>query len=106
VLKPQLPESLPTGREVGVLFGDRVDSLGKVKMKDDQTCLGCRFFVRSVDAVHGGLGYCQRYAPRPKLLPEWNDLRVVWPLVDRDDSCGEWEEKEGEGYRALVGGAE
>ena len=93
----------PNFREVGVLFGVRVDSLGKVKMKDDQTCLGCRFFVRSGDAVHGGLGYCQRYAPRPKLLPEWNDLRVVWPLVDRDDSCGEWEEKEGEGYRALIG---
>ena len=65
---------------------------GKVKMKDDQTCLDCRFFVKSGDAVHGGLGYCQRYAPRPKLLPEWNDLRVVWPLVDRDDSCGEWED--------------
>lgn len=79
---------------------------GKVKMKDDQTCLGCRFFVESGDAVHGGAGYCQRYAPRPKLHSEWDDSRAVWPLVDRDDSCGEWEEKEGEGYKALVGAGE
>jgi len=52
------------------------------------------------------LGYCQRYAPRPKLYKDWNDLRVVWPLVNRDDCCGEWEEKERVGYKALVGGAE
>jgi len=73
-------------------------------MKDDQTCLGCRFFVRSGEPVHSELGYCQRYAPRPKLHRSgWADLTAVWPLVDRDDSCGEWEEKEGEGYKALVG---
>ena len=65
---------------------------GKVKMKDDQICVGCRFFVKSRDAVHGELGYCQRYAPRPQLYKEWNDLRAVWPLVQRDDCCGEWED--------------
>ena len=79
---------------------------GKVKMKDDRICFDCRFFVKSGDAVHAGLGYCQRYAPRPKLYKDWNDLRAVWPLVNRDDCCGEWEEKERVGYKALVGGAE
>lgn len=101
----------PNFREVGVLFGVRVDSLGKVKMKetkDDQTCLGCRFFRKTDDAVHAGLGYCQRYAPRPRMykvvfITNDIDRMAVWPLVQRDDSCGEWEGKEGEGYRALIG---
>ena len=83
---------------------------GKVKMKeikDDQTCLGCRFFRKTDDAVHAGLGYCQRYAPRPKMykvvfITNDIDRMAVWPLVQRDDSCGEWEGKEGEGYKALV----
>jgi len=78
------------------------------EIKDDQTCLGCRFFRKTDDAVHAGLGYCQRYAPRPKMykvvfLTNDIDRMSVWPLVQRDDSCGEWEGKEGEGYKALVG---
>jgi len=84
---------------------------GKAKMKDDQTCLGCRFFVESRDAVHAGLGYCKRYAPRPRMykvvfITNDIDRMAIWPLVQRDDSCGEWEEKEGVGYKALVGAGE
>jgi len=75
-------------------------------MKDGETCRWCRFFLESGDVSYEGQGYCHRYAPSPKLFDCWIDRTAVWPLVGTSDFCGEWEEKEGEGYKALVGGAE
>lgn len=54
----------------------------------NQHCGNCRFY---------GEHECHRYAPRPKMFGEFNspgtgeDEITVWPTLDEDDWCGEWE---------------
>lgn len=65
-------------------------------------CTGCRFFHRdfnryfSPEQLEGmEIGYCMRNAPQPgyqKLgTGEDRTFHVVFPLVDEDACCGEFE---------------
>ena len=65
---------------------------------EEGTCATCKYF-RDVDGL---IGQCHRYAPRPGFYQQvvapatstvdaMNTCQAVWPEVDGDDGCGEWE---------------
>ena len=49
-------------------------------------CLSCRFF-ESRYSEDNTLGYCRRYPPRGfgRMIADW-----AFPMVRRNDWCGEW----------------
>lgn len=64
------------------------------------TCESCKYY-REVDEMTRQ-GQCHRYAPRPGffqlIFAPVNNIeeadsaaQAVWPEVDGDDGCGEWE---------------
>jgi hypothetical protein len=62
----------------------------------DGGCKGCGLFVAKSQRLQemadgkGEVGECRRYPPsRSRFVGniEWQD---VWPIVRRDDWCGEW----------------
>ena len=67
-------------------------------MTTEDRCETCCHFKRHtrVDREVGGevnlpTGDCRRRSPRARLSPNGRDvLPGVWPLVRRDDGCGEW----------------
>lgn len=58
-------------------------------------CADCRFFNNGEE---GMLGECRRHAPGAHLVqcgatPGGIDMIAIWPLIDPEDWCGEYEEK-------------
>lgn len=54
-------------------------------------CFDCDHFF-----YNGESGECRRYAPKPKEYAEGPVIKAVvpsWPLVEKDDWCGEYSER-------------
>ena len=54
--------------------------------QDQQQCGGCRFYKFCT---------CRRHAPLPLSSTELLEPYGWFPLMDEDDWCGEWEQREG-----------
>ena len=52
-----------------------------------QSCGNCRFSSGTAGIVH-----CLRHAPRVLFDKDW-DLVNVWPRMDAEEWCGDWEGK-------------
>jgi len=60
-------------------------------------CGNCRYWKTSKYADTNDLGWCQRHAPKPRVLftdeedDKWSDMRLwtYWPLTSSSDCCGE-----------------
>lgn len=65
-----------------------------------ERCGTCRFYCRDSEEILPEEGECRRNAPRPAPRKSLLDSEMrtdpchVWPLVDKDDWCGEWQAKE------------
>jgi chlorite dismutase len=57
-----------------------------------ESCENCLF------STYSGIGYlaCRRYPPQPVTAKEYLPDRyiIVWPLVKREDWCGEFKKSE------------
>ena len=58
-------------------------------MSEKPICATCRHAVFAT--VGDPEGQCRRYAPRPDA--EAGCGQTVWPFVEHDDWCGEWERR-------------
>lgn len=57
----------------------------KLPPADPQNCGTCRCFVADPGAE---VGCCHRYPPVPVVIAD--TLSFTYPVVARDDVCGEW----------------
>ena len=61
------------------------------------TCKTCGFWKRQEIEV-GDYAYCQKYAPQPIVVPQWNSspaelYEAKWPLTQNTGWCGDYEKK-------------
>lgn len=73
-----------------------------MKKENRNQCSECKFFEPKV-----GLGQCRKYSPMPILYDDSrNDAPehvIVWPSVNEDDWCGEFEPADGVRYLLVAG---
>lgn len=63
----------------------------------DYSCEQCRFWDFEELRDNHQMGFCRRYAPRPKHyfphIPRLvnRKMETIWPMTYADDGCGEFE---------------
>lgn len=61
-----------------------------------KTCKECRFYKKKSDLS----GNCRRRSPtfaqiEVTTMPDrYNETNGCWPYIEKDDWCGDWEQKE------------
>jgi len=72
-------------------------------------CETCEFFEPRIEKL---AGYCRRNPPQPTrvVYRRWFKLKTGsmkdFPIVAKNDWCGEWKEKEGDAFSKLREAAE
>lgn len=56
-----------------------------------QACEECRFFTDVADPGEARMGVRRRRAPYPAVTEAISPIVAVWPWVNLDDGCGEFE---------------
>lgn len=68
----------------------------KQSILNNPSCDVCRFYKRGTPAKRGTYtaakpATCHRHAPKPTSDPAKTYADTVWPCVNENDICGEWE---------------